>query len=108
MYISIRNQFCSCIILNHCLCSAQNSLSGDRANDFSSLLWCKFVHIGVVYFTLGNLHPKYRSSLKGILLLNVTYYSQIQRYGIDAVLEPIFKDVKQLEEVYTLVYINYY
>lgn len=65
------------------------------------------IFIGVVYYTLGNLHPKYRSSLKGIHLLSCTYYSLIQRYGIDSVLEPIVADVKCLEEVNALTHSLY-
>ena len=60
---------------------------------------CSHSLAGVVYYTLGNLHPKHRSPLKGIHLLNITYYSLIQRYGIDTILEPIIADVKRLEEV---------
>lgn len=63
------------------------------------VVWFYCTLLGVIYYTLGNLHPKYRSPLKGIHLLNVTYYSVIQKYGIDAILEPIIGDVKSLEEV---------
>ena len=54
--------------------------------------------VGLIYYSLGNLHPKYRSPLKGIQLLSVTYYSLIEKYGIDAILEPIVADVKSLKE----------
>ena len=63
-----------------------------------------FACIGVVYYTLGNLHPKYQPALKGIHLLSCTYYSIIQWYGIDSVLEPIVADVKCLEEVNDLTH----
>lgn len=58
-----------------------------------------FSPVGMIYYTLGNLHPKYRSPLKGIQLLSVTDYSLIEKYGIDAILEPIVDAVKSLEEV---------
>ena len=61
------------------------------------------MYIGLIYYVLGNLHPKLRSMLKGIHLLNVTYYKFIVKYGIDAVLEPIVDAVKSLEEVRTQV-----
>ena len=58
-----------------------------------------FFPVGMIYYTLGNLHPKYRSPLKGIQLLNVTDYSLIEKYGIDTILESIVDAVKRLEEV---------
>lgn len=60
---------------------------------------CKLYFLGVIYYTLGNLHPKYRSALKGIHLLNVTFYNLIVKYSIDKIMEPIVMDVKTLEEV---------
>ena len=62
---------------------------------------------GVVYCTHGNLHPKERSSLKGIHLISCTYYRLIQRYGIDSVLESTVADVKCLEEVNALTHQPY-
>ena len=34
-------------------------------------------HTGLTYYTLGNLYPKYRLSLKSIHLLNAVYYHHI-------------------------------
>ena len=55
-------------------------------------------HAGLTYYTLGNLHPKYCSSLKSIHLLNAVYYHHIIKYGIDAILQPIVDAVKKLEQ----------
>ena len=59
------------------------------------------IHAGLFYYNLGNLHPKYRSSLDSIQLLAVALVSDIQRYGVDAILEPIVEEVKALEKVST-------
>lgn len=56
------------------------------------------MHAGLTYYTLGNLHPKYRSSLKSIHLLNAVYYKHIAKYGIDTILQPIVDAVKKLEQ----------
>jgi hypothetical protein len=51
------------------------------------------------YYTLGNLSPKYRSSLKAIQLLAVLKTTDLMNYGVDAVLDPIMDDIKTLERV---------
>ena len=48
---------------------------------------------------LGNLPPKFRSSLLNIHLLCITKTTTLQKYGAKVVLEPIMKDIKHLEEV---------
>lgn len=48
---------------------------------------------------LGNLPPKFRSSLLNIHLLCITKSSTLQKYGATVVLQPIMKEVKELEEV---------
>ena len=53
-------------------------------------------YLGTFYFTLGNLHPKYRSQLSSIHLVALVKTSFISSYGIDAVLRPIIDDVKKL------------
>ena len=57
------------------------------------------IHVGCFYFTLGNLHPKYRSTLKSIQLLALVKNDHIQKYGMDSVLQHITADVAKLEEV---------
>lgn len=55
--------------------------------------------IGCLYYTLGNLSPKLRSSLKNIHLLCILKHSYVIKYGIDVILEPVIEAVKKLEEV---------
>lgn len=65
-------------------------------------IWFFFLFSGTVYLTLGNIPPKYRSTLNGIQLLAVTTYPIIKEYGIDALFEPIMNDLAHLEKVYNL------
>lgn len=58
-----------------------------------------YISIGMFYFCIGNLNPVLRSKLKSIYLLNMCYYSDIKKYGIDTILEPIIKEVRILEKV---------
>ena len=51
------------------------------------------------YYTLGNISPKYRSSLQSIQLFAVLKSSHLQQYGCDKVLEPLMNDIKALEKV---------
>ena len=55
--------------------------------------------IGVFYYTLGNLSPKYRSSLVTIQLVAIVNYPLRQRYGHEAILRPFIDNVKALESV---------
>ena len=50
------------------------------------------------YFSLSNLSPHLRSSLKSIYLVNMSYFTDINRYGIDKILEPFMDDIKLLEQ----------
>lgn len=50
------------------------------------------LYLGVFYYTLGNLHPKHRSTLDGICLLAI-----VMAYGIDVILEPIVAAIQKLE-----------
>ena len=47
-------------------------------------------------FTLDNIRPMYRSTLKAIFLLAVACSQDIDRYGIDAILQPFVDDLKCL------------
>lgn len=53
--------------------------------------------ISAFYFVLGNLEPKYRSRLSLIPLVLLCKGSYLQKYGIDAVLTPLIKDLRILE-----------
>ena len=52
--------------------------------------------LAIVLFTLGNIHPKRRSSLKVINLLIAATVPIVQKHGIDKVLEPLVRDLKIL------------
>ena len=52
--------------------------------------------LGCLFFTLGNVQPKYRSSLKSIHLVAVGKHEHIARYGIDLFLAPFVNNIKSL------------
>uniref|UniRef100_A0A1X7UBD0 C2H2-type domain-containing protein n=1 Tax=Amphimedon queenslandica TaxID=400682 RepID=A0A1X7UBD0_AMPQE len=57
----------------------------------------KIHKLGLFYYTLGNLSPKYRSSMVTIQLVAIVKYTLLQRYGHEAILRPFIDDVKALE-----------
>ena len=59
------------------------------------------LHVGLFYYVLGNISPKYRSSLESIQLLAVANSQVISEHGIDHILNPIIEDIKVLETVIT-------
>ena len=63
--------------------------------------WFIFIYfyLGVVYYTLENINPKYRSQLDAIQLLAIATSPVIKKYGIDAILEPFLDDLQFLEQV---------
>lgn len=52
--------------------------------------------LGCLFFSLGNIRPQFRSSLKAIFLLAVARSEDIDRYGIDTFLKPFVEDLKSL------------
>lgn len=48
---------------------------------------------GIFYFTLGNIHPRFRSQLSMIYLVAITKQKNI---GMDAVISPFVDDIKKL------------
>ena len=62
--------------------------------------------IGLVYYNLGNLNPKLRSSLKSIHLLCIARYQLITKYGIDEIFAPIVEAIRILESVSCVVCIH--
>ena len=52
-----------------------------------------------MYYLLGNLHPKFRSSLKSIQLLCVARNPIIVKYGIEEILRPVVESIQELEKV---------
>ena len=65
-----------------------------------------YTPIGTLYYTLGNLDPKLRSTLKSIHLLGIAHHSVIQRYGIEIILNPVIEAVKKLEKASTYMHLH--
>ena len=57
---------------------------------------CIYHHIGMFYFTLGNLPPKFRSKLSAIQLVAIVKTTILAIYGMDAVLQPFVDDLMKL------------
>ena len=49
-----------------------------------------------MYFTLGNVSPKFRSKLSSIQLVAIALHSDLMTYGMDAIIRPFIEDVMQL------------
>ena len=60
---------------------------------------CCLMSTGLFYYTLGNLDPVLRSSLKNIHLLCVAKYELIKKYGIEQVMTAIVEALLELEKV---------
>ena len=50
------------------------------------------------YFTIGNIHPYYRSTIRHIYLLSIAYTLDIEKYGIDEVLKPFMDEIRDFEK----------
>ena len=48
------------------------------------------------YFTLANIHPKFRSKLRGIQLLALCKQKYLKKYGINVILHRFIEDIKKL------------
>ncbi len=62
--------------------------------------------LGIVFFTLGNIHPKYRSSLRVINLVLVATVPVIERHGINQILQPFITDLNNLTTTGVEIVIN--
>ncbi|XP_064479840.1 uncharacterized protein LOC135393295 [Ornithodoros turicata] len=51
-----------------------------------------------VYFSLLNLHRKYRSQLQSIHLLLLARYVHVQKFGMDEFLKPLIEDLNQIQK----------
>lgn len=51
--------------------------------------------LGCLFFTLGNMRPRFRSTLKAINLLGVVKYEDIKDGNIDCFLAPFVADLKK-------------
>ena len=56
-------------------------------------------NVGTVYFSLGNIDPALRSRLDCINLVALFQADLLERYSINAVLEPFISDLKKLSAV---------
>ncbi|CAN7945896.1 unnamed protein product, partial [Ixodes hexagonus] len=54
--------------------------------------------ICLVYFSILNLHPRYRSQLRLIHLVLIAKYEDLHRFGNSEVLQPLLRDLKLLKE----------
>ena len=52
--------------------------------------------LAIVLFTLGNIHPKYQSSLRVIHLLTAATVPVVEKYGLDEILQPFIGDLRIL------------
>ena len=52
--------------------------------------------LGCLFFMLGNIRPKYRSTLKAINLVAVARHADVVKYGLDIFLTPFVQDLKTL------------
>jgi hypothetical protein len=52
--------------------------------------------VGIVFFTLGNIHPRFRSTFRAINLAIVATKPVLEKHGIDAVLQPFYEDCNKL------------
>lgn len=59
-----------------------------------------FIYTAVFFYTLANISPKLRSSLKMINLVTVVKSIDVSTYGIDEVLKPFMADIAELEKVF--------
>lgn len=50
----------------------------------------------VIFFTLGNIHPKFRSQLRVINSSTVATYPIIEKHGLDCILKPFVQDLNVL------------
>ena len=58
-----------------------------------------FYVLGMFYYTLGNLDPKYRSRLHTIQLVTVVRTELIEECGPNLILDSFMNDIKLLESV---------
>ena len=52
--------------------------------------------LGCLFFTLGNIPPRFRSTFNAIFLVAVAHSQDIAEYGLDAFLSPFVNDLKTL------------
>lgn len=65
------------------------------------MFYCK----ALFYYTLGNIEPRFHSTLKTIQLIVVITYPLLKKYGFAQVLQPFIADVNKLRKVSVILYI---
>ncbi len=58
----------------------------------------KIHKLGCLFFTLGNVHPKFRSQLKSIFVAAIGSNVVIRRHGLNLFLEPFVESMKTLSK----------
>ena len=62
--------------------------------------------IGCLFFSIGNIHPKFRSQLKTMFLVALATAPVINTHGIDEVLRPFVEELQDLHKNKLDVYVN--
>lgn len=62
--------------------------------------------LGILLFTLGNIDPKFRSTLRVIHLLIAAASPVIEDHGLDAIMKPFIRDLKTLATDGIVVSVN--
>ena len=62
--------------------------------------------LGIVFYTLANIAPKFRSQLKLINLSIVTTVPVIEKYGLDCILKPFIADLNTLATTGMSIYVH--
>lgn len=57
----------------------------------------KIHEVGVFYFSILNIPPKFNSLLTNIHLLAICHSQDVKKYGFSAILKPFMDDLKKLE-----------
>lgn len=54
--------------------------------------------LGLVLFTLGNLHPMFRSTYRSIFLSTIVKYKLVETHSLNEILKPFVSELKELAE----------
>ena len=95
--------FCDGALFTHHPLFSQDPNALQFVADYYKVLICnplgahvKKHKLGIVFYTLGNIAPKFRSQLKLINLAIVATVPIIEKYGLDYVLKPFIADLNTL------------
>ena len=87
---------CVCVCVHMCVLACVCRGCGVKAGGIFIMI---VFSITLFYYTLGNVSPCHRSSLKSIQLVTVAKSTDISKYGIDTILKPSLEAIKELEDV---------